>query len=292
MTPVIESYVDLNYRGLSLGRRIKLTQVRPTTGYLEHPTPMPVGTQVAISTDEGVSFEAVVTQVHEQVGGSDRTPGMTVRPQLADDRASSWWVARVALPEQEEKPAPRIKPITVRPRTHTVPDPAPRPATPPPVPAAALRPQVINAEYVVEIPPKITADITTPMHAVVDQSKEMTIEAANESPNVAPNEIIDDGKKTTVMEAVDPELLAMLGARSTTGELPVVDDGKQTTVMESVDVSALGLDVSASGSFPTENGDDEISGASDGPAERATTNGDSDKPAGKSGAVKRRKKRR
>ena len=41
---MIESFVDLTYRGLSLGRRIKLTQVRPTSGTLELVSPMPVGT--------------------------------------------------------------------------------------------------------------------------------------------------------------------------------------------------------------------------------------------------------
>jgi len=54
---VNESFVDLTYRGLSLGRRIKLTQVRPSSGYLELPSPMPVGTLVAISTDDGSPWE-------------------------------------------------------------------------------------------------------------------------------------------------------------------------------------------------------------------------------------------
>ncbi len=291
---MIESFVDLNYRGLSLGRRIKLTQVRPTTGYLEHPTPMPVGTQVAISTDEGVSFEAVVTHIHEQVGGSDRAPGMTVRPQLADDRASSWWVARVALPElEEQQPVTRPKSITVRPRTHTVPEP------------------------LKEEPAEPTQRVT----AIVDQSKEMQVMTDD-----VPNEIIDDGKKTTVMEAVDPELLAQLVSRTTTGEQPViddgkkttvmdavdpellaqlgirttgehaaveppvVDDGKQTTLMDSVDPAALGLDVSSSGSFPIQDSDDDDASASGEISGPTTGNGQSEKP--KAGSVKRRKKRR
>ena len=43
---VSESFVDLTYRGLPLGRRIKLTQVRPSSGYLELAAPMPVGTAI------------------------------------------------------------------------------------------------------------------------------------------------------------------------------------------------------------------------------------------------------
>src|SRR5215470_14983855 len=105
---MIESFVDLTYRSLPLGRRVKLTQVRPTTGYLEAPAPMPVGSRISVSTDEGVTFEAVVTYVHEQVGGSDRQPGMLIQPALADDKVSSWWRARVALPELPPRPAQAV----------------------------------------------------------------------------------------------------------------------------------------------------------------------------------------
>src|SRR3954470_1653124 len=72
-----ESFVDLTYRGLSLGRRVKLAQVRPSTGYLEMPAPMPVGTKIAVVTDDGVAFDAIVNAIHEQTGGTDKPPGMT-----------------------------------------------------------------------------------------------------------------------------------------------------------------------------------------------------------------------
>lgn len=124
---MIESFVDLTYRGLSLGRRIKLTQVRPSSGTLELATPMPVGTQVAIATDDGVTFEATVRWVNEQIAGTDRTPGMVVVPVLVADPAAAWWKARVALPD-EDKPKPRPsrnRPVTVRPRSHTQPGPPP-----------------------------------------------------------------------------------------------------------------------------------------------------------------------
>ena len=60
---VIESFVDLTYRGLSLGRRVRLSQVRPSTGYLELPAPMPVGSQIAITAEDGTAFDAVVTAI-------------------------------------------------------------------------------------------------------------------------------------------------------------------------------------------------------------------------------------
>src|SRR5690242_16146868 len=93
-----DCFVDLSYRGLALARRVKLTQLRPSTGYVEMPTPMPVGTQVAIATEDGVTLDAVVAEIHEQVGGSAHTPGMLVRPSL-DGGAGEWWKARVVEPD-------------------------------------------------------------------------------------------------------------------------------------------------------------------------------------------------
>src|SRR5262245_55708669 len=89
-----ESFVDVSYRGLDLGKRLKLRDVRSDAGYLEIPLPMPVGTQIEIAVDEGLKIEATVTGVHEQVAGSDQHPGMRVRPALAGG-AAQWWQARV-----------------------------------------------------------------------------------------------------------------------------------------------------------------------------------------------------
>ena len=103
-----ESFVDVSYRGLELGRRLKLRDVAPRAGYLEIPLPMPVGSRIAIATDDGVTIEAVVTAVHEQVGGSDQPPGMRVAPELAG-AAAAWWSERIdadaAAREREEEAA-------------------------------------------------------------------------------------------------------------------------------------------------------------------------------------------
>src|SRR5438067_315981 len=108
MPPMSESFVDLTYRGLSLGRRMKLSDVRPTTACVETPAPMPVGTQIAILTDDTVALEAVVVEVREQVAGSERVPGMIVRPRLDGDSAKTWWKSRVSMPEPEAKRAPAV----------------------------------------------------------------------------------------------------------------------------------------------------------------------------------------
>jgi hypothetical protein len=274
----MESFVDLAYRGLSLGRRVKLTQVRPSTGYLETPAPMPVGTTIAIATDEGHNLEAIVTSIHEQVGGSDKHPGMTVKPKL-DGAIAAWWKERVALPD-EDPPAPtRSKPVTVRPRTNTVVEEVPAGAsaspetakpTTTPMPATEM-PKATTAP----MPMIVTAKTTAPMPAAptsVDPLMAAALAAASQTVAKASPPVEDAGGKTIVMQAVDPEALA---SRTSSEEIPVarisaimasarparasdemtaisqtpisgvhevIDDGKKTTMMDAVDLSALGLD--------------------------------------------------
>ena len=164
-----DSLVDLSYRGLALARRVKLVQVKPSSGYVEMPTPMPVGTQVAIATDDGVSIEAVVAEIHEQVTGATVTPGMLVRPAL-EGAGAEWWKGRV-----------------------TEADP------------------VVDPEELRRTDPML--DTTT-------------IVGKRMSGQVAVPEIIDDGKDTGVMDAIQ-------------------DDGKATMMMDAVDLAALGLDPTA-----------------------------------------------
>jgi hypothetical protein len=89
-----ESFVDVSYRGLELGRRLKLRDVVPEAGYLEIPLPMPVGTELELVTDDGLKIAAHVTQVHEQVAGSPVHPGMRIKPHLGG-AAVKWWQARI-----------------------------------------------------------------------------------------------------------------------------------------------------------------------------------------------------
>ena len=245
-----ESFVDLTYRGLPLGRRIKLTQIRPSTGYLELPAPMPVGTRIAMATDDGVAIDAVVTQVHEQAAGSEQQPGMTIAPGFSEAAAVAWWKERVALPELAPSPAPPQRPAPV--------------AVMPPTQTGALSPPA-HAEGAEEAP------ITAPMPAV---------EAAPEAPAPA-----DEAGGS-----LDPELLAQLGA----AEPPLVDDGKKTVMMQSIDINALGLEAGGSGQFAATAAEADEGDADEGAA--ATANGeprqpvvpdDRKKPQGK----KRKKKR-
>jgi len=232
---VNESFVDLTYRGLSLGRRIKLTQVRPSSGYLELPSPMPVGTLVAISTDDGVSFDATVAWVNEQVAGTDRAPGMVVIPELGAEPATAWWKARVALSD-DDSPRPRrpsrpSRPVTVRPRSHTRPTPPSMEAL---VDHAAIKADLdariaaaAGAAPVAAAFAPVAIDPPMPVAAIVDDDDEpeMTVSTDEESP---------------------AEALPLL---RNTGEHAVVDDGAATTIMQSVDPAALGLETGMSGEF-------------------------------------------
>lgn len=193
-----DAFVDLSYRGLVLGKRIKLTQVRPTTGYLEMPTPMPVGTSIEIATDEGVLLEALVAEIREQVAGLTTPPGMIVKPKLDGDAQRTWWTQHA---ERVAKEAP---------------------------------------------PP--------------DEEGRVTVRSPRMSGQIALPELVDDGRNTSVMDAIagtEGADLPMENLRDTNPSAPIIDDGKRTVAMDAVDLAALGLDpASSSGSMPAVKDED------------------------------------
>ncbi|HEX4453415.1 MAG TPA: hypothetical protein VH143_21230 [Kofleriaceae bacterium] len=193
-----ESFVDLTYRGLAVGRRVKLTQVRPSSGYLELPTPMPVGTAIGIASDDGLLTSAIVTEIHEQVGGSEHVPGMLVKPALESDIVRTWWSARVTLPELA--------------------------ATPPPIPAVStVRPKRASAvPELVDDGRNTAAMAAMEEPAADDDGDTQQIDVIEE---VTAPPLIDDGKRTIAMAAVDLEALGLDPSASTTGSIPVMNDG-------------------------------------------------------------------
>jgi hypothetical protein len=191
---MIESFVDLTYRGLSLGRRLKLADVRPTTGFVEAPAPMPVGTQIAIITDDTVALDAVVVAVREQVAGSEKVPGMVLKPRLDGDAAKSWWQQRVSLPETDQPAAPPPK------------------AVPPPIPVTVVSRRMTNPG--IGVPDLVDDGQDTGVMDAVDPSAVVEVVAI---PEPTPPPIVDDGKQTVAMDAVD---LAALGLTSPSGQIP------------------------------------------------------------------------
>lgn len=198
-----ESFVDLTYRGLALGKRIKLTQVRAAAGYLEMPTPMPVGTTIGIAAEDGLVLEATVAEIHEQVGNSDRAPGMLVKPKLDADAARAWWKQRVSIPEEPVAPAADADgKVTVRSRRMSEGG----------------------------VPDLIDDGRNTAVMSVIDDTA--TAAAVEET--------------TTIAAATDPSLPRVTAEIAAAADTPIVDDGKRTMMMDAVDLAALGLDPAAS----------------------------------------------
>jgi len=222
---VNESFVDLTYRGLSLGRRVRLNQVRPGTGYLELPAPMPVGSRIAIAAEDGTAFDAMVTAIHEQVAGSDRTPGMIVAPALAAEPAVAWWTARVSLPEDDAlRPrtatgSSRSRPPTVRPRSHTTPTPPPlSDATTDEVPTiiSDLDARVAAAAGVAPRPDgdrNAMRTLVMPLSEIEALTAASTEDGSELDPAIVPpageHAVIDDGHRTVIMHPVDPAALGL-----------------------------------------------------------------------------------
>jgi hypothetical protein len=216
MAEMSESFVDLSYRGLALGKRIKLTQVRPAAGYLEMPAPMPVGTTIGIATDDGVVLEAVVAAVHEQVGGATTTPGMLVKPRLDEDAARTWWKQRVTVVEEAAAmpQADADGKVTVRKR-----------------PGDSAVPELIDDGR------------NTAVIEVVD-------DAAAAEPTVYAAPIAAE-PSAEASDAAVPRISVEMAAVN-----PIEDDGKRTMMMPAMDLEALGLDPSATNQMPAITDDD------------------------------------
>jgi hypothetical protein len=211
MRAMSESFVDLTYRGLAVGRRVKLTQVRPSSGYLELPTPMPVGTAIGIASDDGLVTSAIVTEIHEQVGGSEFAPGMLVKPALDSDVVRTWWSTRVTLPELA--------------------------ATPPPIPAVStVRPKRASAVPELVDDGRNTAAMAAVEEEIADTQQIDIIEETTAPP------IVDDGKRTIAMAAVDLEALGLDPSASMTGSIPAMkgDDEDDSSPTDTTKPSAGG----------------------------------------------------
>jgi hypothetical protein len=209
MRSMAESYVDLTYRGLAFGQRVKLTQVRPTTGYLELPAPMPVGTSIGIATEDGVTMEATVAEVHEQAGASDHPPGMVVRPRL-EGGAASWWKERVELPEDIKiEVAPAVGIVRAKRKSQ------------------GAVPELIddgrNTAVMDAVDPGISGELRSSSSGELRTGREAHDTQVVDVPQDA--KLVDDGKRTIAMAAVDLEALGLDPSASQSGPIPAAGDG-------------------------------------------------------------------
>ena len=207
-----EVFVDVTYRGLELGRRLKLREVGPSTAYLEHGTPMPVGSQVVLATDEGLAIPVVVVRVHEQVAGAEMPPGMRVQAAGLDGAAAGWWRDLVSrddpqIPEAEVAPMRRAKPLEPPPMPIEAPAPEPTDQTQKmePVEEAAPAPEVEDDRP------------TTIMSAVAPPE-----DTDPGAPNKGNGHLEGNPSRTTVMSA--QEIREALGT-DPSAPVPIDDEG-------------------------------------------------------------------
>ncbi len=248
-----EAFVDVTWRGLEVGKRVKLHGIHPGDGYLDHATPMPVGTLLSIKTDDGLEFSATVTRVHEQVGGTNESPGMQIAPSL-EGAAKAWWKTRA-----EALPAPVVV---------AAPDLAPTPAASPAAVLAAAAGNGNKHDPRADIVARSTLTMST-----VEVQRALAAMKADDADD-------RDAGTTDVMEAVDPATIE--GLAGETDDDGIVDDGKRTSVMSAVDVSAI-VEATETETSGAVNGDDGGNGTDDGPT--------GDGPAAAGTGKKRRGKR-
>jgi hypothetical protein len=149
------------------------------------------------------------------VTGADAAPGMLVKPKLDADAQRAWWKQRVSLTEEKAMPAPDSEGrVTVLSR---------------------------RMSGDVSVPEMMDDGRNTAVMSVIDDSASAAamIDASASSGEMP----VITGEPT---DPSLPRISAEIAAQN-----PIVDDGKHTMMMDAVDLAALGLDpASSSGSMP------------------------------------------
>lgn len=90
-----EQLVDVTYRGLDVGRGLRLSQVGPGSAHLACDAPLPVGTALVLAVADGIRIPARVLRVHES---ADALPvGMRIGVVALEDEARAWWDRMVTM---------------------------------------------------------------------------------------------------------------------------------------------------------------------------------------------------
>jgi hypothetical protein len=285
-----DTFVDVTYRGIEVGRRAKLTEVAPDAGYVEVAAPMPVGSTVVLATDDGIAITAEVRGVHEQVGGSDKAPGMQVAPVL-EGAAVAWWAQRVTV-AAAPPPDRRTRELSAA-ASAAAQAVAERDRADSGAPAPGVRRTRALADG--EIKAALTAAMAEEQRlGIVPPSDRTPVDGVPVQVGAVDSDgLVDDGKKTEIMSSVDPELIAkLMGGTGSGTEPPIVDDGKRTVAMDAVAVP----EDDANGDDDGEDGDGEDDGNGNGDGDGVVIEEQKPTPSGRMPAVKvkrgKRRKRR
>lgn len=227
-----EDFVDVRWRGLEVAPKARLRAIAGGRGYVEHGAPMPTGTALTLHTADGHVLAATVAAVCEQIGGRTEPPGMELVV-AADGDAAAWWRSRADGAGAVDAPAPVDRAIAAEARTRTI---------PPAELAAAVAAAGVAAPVVVAAPtdddearPTDDARPTEVMMAVApddagDDASAAAAEPPPEVPEAVPVELSDDGRRTSVMAAVDIEAIVAAGeaaAAAAPADEPSAGDGKK-----------------------------------------------------------------
>lgn len=239
-----EDFVDVTWRGLEVVKKAKLRGKDARSAYLEHGTPMPTGSQLVIRTADGHELAAVVARVQEQIGGRTEPPGMELAIE-AQGAAATWWLSRVESHARSLRAAARETMIM----THG-PDDVPDLAVAPIAAVIDTGPmRAITPEALAQVaagPPPVAAEVA-PAPAALEPAAEAarpeptSMRVTQPMPTVAPPR---DTDQVAVPQGID---------ESNDGE-GLVDDGKRTMVMDAVDIDAIvAASTPAPGATPPED---------------------------------------
>ncbi len=95
-------FVELQYRGLDLGSNLRMEEFFEEQAFLHCASPMPVGTEVTIQSDD-IVIVALVAHVNEAVAGQEVKVGMVVSPVDLEGTGLDWWKQRVAKAAKDMK---------------------------------------------------------------------------------------------------------------------------------------------------------------------------------------------
>ena len=285
-----EQFVDVTYRGLDLGKGLRISELQPSSAVVEHPEPMPAGTELALIADDK-TMSIVVVHVREKTSTSKAPAAMIVAPLALDEAGQAFWggepaseSATAAEPEVESAAELEVE-SAAEPEVESA-------AEPEAEPAAELKAEPTAAE---EDPSEASAEntIVEPIAApdvveataaegkgslaeeIADETIEQTVDvAAVQAAELAAEQVAEAEAEKPVEAAADEEPAEPDAATQST---------KTTTVMSADEIQAI---------LQAESSDAEATDAKGGSAPKAAEPNESSVPAGKSKKKKRRRRRK
>jgi hypothetical protein len=188
-----------------LGKRVRLQKVGPQSAYVAHDAPMPVGTELVLTVDEGLVIRAEVARVRE--GDSKEGPaGMWLWADAAEQRARAWWDAHVIADD------PRIpEPAGGRVRTEA---PVATASAPAPAPAPAPEPTNTSRDREAAEQPDQAVEAAAPVQMLAaGDAGDQGLDRSSEQPDEQPDE--------------QPEASAGEPLEASAGEQPEASAGEQ-----------------------------------------------------------------